>query len=89
MGEYINPPNQSKEAFLQEHGTITDSGHLMELFDDLDRVGVCLVDNGAFTAAAVAYSEREVMEFTSDRDHRPRKYYSVPRSALRTIGINI
>jgi len=89
MGTYIDPPNQTKEAFLEENGTVTDSGHLMELFDDPDRVGVCLVNNGAFTAAAVAYSAREATEFTRPDDYRPRKYYSVPREALRNIGIEV
>lgn len=87
MGEYVNPDNKSKEDFLAKNGTQIDAGSLAGLLNDSDNVGVCLVDNGKFTAAAVAYNMREVTEFTREDDYRPRKFYSVPRAALRAIGV--
>jgi len=44
------------------------------------RVGVCVVDNGPFEAAAICYSEREKVDFTEPSDTRPKQWLSLPRS---------
>lgn len=76
MGIYINPPDREKEAFLFEHGN--------PVFEPswpppADCVLVCLVDNGAFSAAGVAYNEREFQAFMSPDSgpQRPRLWYYV------------
>lgn len=82
MGCYINPENESKEAFLKRHGRsvtwplkITDT-----------HVPVCLVDNGLFTAAAVAWCESELQAFQRPGDNRPKQWYIVPRDEVRKVS---
>ena len=69
MGYYINPPGETKEEWLNNHG-------LEVTGDDVtwgrlpDMILVCLVDNGPFTAAGICYSEVEFDEFNaSDPTH--------------------
>ena len=86
MGRYVNPiDGTSKEDWLKANG---------EAFNDLEaiksfkhsastKLPVCLVDNGAFTAAAIAYDAREIAEFTRDSDHRPKQWYMVNKELLK------
>lgn len=80
MGEYINPRDgSSKEQFLTSHGReINDPS---EAFST--ELPVCLMNNGRFTAAGIAYDEREVRAFTMPGDDRPKKWYAVPLEKLR------
>ncbi len=61
MGYYIDPPEGTKEEWLNFHG--------VEVAGDLrwghppDTVLVCLVDNGPFTAAGICYNGAEFNEF--------------------------
>lgn len=49
---------------------------------------VCVVDNGIFEAAGVAYSSEEYGEFTRPEDPRPREYVLMDRDmAFRTAGV--
>lgn len=38
---------------------------------------MCLLNNGPFTAAAVAYNEGEWKELTREDDPRPRKWFII------------
>jgi hypothetical protein len=90
MGIYINPPNhQSKEDFLMAKGTVVEVEEMQLLITDPDDVGVCLVNNGMFTAAVVAHDQREVADFTSPKDDRDKMYFKVPRTDLRALGLNV
>ena len=76
MGYYINPPDRSKEDFLKEHGyPITGSGAVAAWSLPIIHLylPVCLVDNGAFTAAAIGYDRAETERFydTGPNDRRP------------------
>jgi len=88
MGIYI--PHQiggyTKEEILAEHGTMVAASEMVSLATDPDFVGVCLVDNGIFTAAAVAYDGREAERITQP-DVRERRYYKVSRNALKSVGV--
>lgn len=46
---------------------------------------VCLVDNGPFTAAAIAFSEDEFRQFSDPTDTRFKEWYRVEESKLRYI----
>ena len=84
MGVYINPPGEPKEPFLTREGLpITSSAVRNWDFSKRDRLPVVLVNNGPFTAAAVAYDPKEAEEFTSSSDPRPRAYFSVPLAVLK------
>ncbi len=75
MGLYIDPTNgQTKEQWLQDKGT-----NIPPAFIDpaTGEVTVCLVNNGPFTAAAVAYSESEFNAFNQGRDMRPKMWFRV------------
>lgn len=74
MGFYINPPDMSKEDFLTTQGTLYD--HLPMFHRDEDLVTICLVDNGAFTAAAICYNQDEYEVFEI-YDGRPKKWFGV------------
>ncbi len=83
MGYYINPPNMSKEEFLDQKGTeISREEAASFKFIDDNVLPVVLVDNGLFTAAAIAYSPDELEEFLSP-DHRPMKWFLVEKELLK------
>ena len=83
MGAYINPPNMSKEQWLSENATEVP-------FVDWDlpdgHFPVVLVDNGPFTAAGIAYSKRELEEFTSPSDNRPKRFFIAPIEKLHEVS---
>lgn len=82
MGCYVNPPNESKEAFLQREGTRVSVSAAAITEASLP---VCLVDNGMFKAAGVAYSEGELQAF-ADPDGRPKQWFQVPREKLLEVS---
>ena len=82
MGYYINPHGVSKEAWLIENGVHISETEARSVFDEGSDLPVCLVDNGIFTAAAVAYDTREFQAFTLPDDDRPKCWFRVPREKL-------
>lgn len=81
MGYYINPPVGEKERFLQDYGMEVKSAVLSRHDFKSDYLPVCLVDNGFFTAAAIAYCKDELCRFLNP-DGRPKKWYLVRRELL-------
>lgn len=80
MGYYINPPDMSKEQFLAQHGRRLDPD---ESFDFKgDSLPVCWVDNGPFTAAGIAYDQREMDAFKHP-DSRTKRWFKVSKEALK------
>jgi len=80
MGYYINPFDMTKERFLQIYGTTLNPEHEFDF--SASTLPVCLVDNGPFTAAAIAYNKNEMDAFKQPDDYRPKKWYEVSRKAL-------
>lgn len=85
MGAYINPMGESKESFLNREGIQLNKppawadcpyGYLP----------VVLMDNGPFTAAGIAYAERELRAFTLPDDFRPKKFYFVEIAKLYPVS---
>jgi hypothetical protein len=69
MGIYVNPRDGlTKEAWLAMHGDRT----LGPCEITAEHLPVCLVDNGLFTAAGVAYTPRELEAFQQPDDLRPK-----------------
>lgn len=84
MGYYVNPPEETKEEWLNKHGKVITAVEAREVFsNNSDYLPVVLVDNFMFTAAAIAYSPQELEEFLREDDIRPRKIYLVSREDLR------
>ncbi len=95
MGYYINPPDMSKERWLNKFanfvGPIYESGEVPK-WEDItkdDILPVVLVDNGMFTAAGVAYSEQEYKAFTDPGDKRPRELYTAKVDDLLKVVRNM
>lgn len=81
MGYYINPKQQTKEEFLAACGRLLELADVRAFDFDQGELPVCLVDNGVFTAAAIAYDARERDYFLRE-DHRPKTWYAVPAVEL-------
>lgn len=89
MGFYINPPNGfPKELFLVEHGTPINQPSGDFDFVGSDSLPVCWVDNGAFTAAGICYSKRELQAFTVPGDNRPKQWFLVKKMHLEAEAGN-
>lgn len=89
MGIYINPSDRTKEAWLIKYGTPVSPAifRAFEFDANPDTLPVCLVNNGAFTAAAVGYDVEERDAFTpTPFDMRLRTYFLVPKAALIESG---
>lgn len=95
MGAYINPKNMTKEQWLAENAIEVEiSGDTPELIRQVlldekipySHLPVVLVDNGAFTAAGIAFSKGELMAFTDKRDMRPKRYFIAPIEKLHEVS---
>jgi hypothetical protein len=89
MGLYLEP-SIDKDQWLNENGTelASSSGKIDINWEDTpgDKVLVCLVDNGYFFAAGVAYNKREMDAFNLEDDTRPKIWYYVDREKARAIA---
>ena len=84
MGLYINPSHMSKEQWLIENGVLVMG--VPEFNKTASYFPVCLVDNGPFTAAAIAFDEREMAAFNQPRDYRLKEWYLVQKDKLIEAG---
>ena len=85
MGFYINPQDgRTKEQFLAERGyEVSRDTILRDSFKEgSTHTPVVWVDNGYFTAAAIAFDATELQAFTDLHDTRPHRYFFVPREDL-------
>lgn len=83
MGYYINPKDMSKEKFLAIYGyPVTHEQASKCSAGDEGKLVVCLVDNGMFTAAGIAYDDRERDAFMLP-DGRDKKWYLVDKELLK------
>lgn len=88
MGCYINPNNETKEEFLKREGKEVISDYVSGNFKFIKQEGklpVVLVDNGRFTAAGIAYTEREFERFVR-YDNRPKRIFIVPIEKLKKVS---
>ena len=88
MGLYGDGGNtkQDKVVFFEENGVYAGNAEPIIDFNTLgdDSSLVCLVDNGPFVAAAVAYSEEEMRVF-SRSDGRPKTWYVIDNSKIEPL----
>ena len=85
MGFYINPPSTSKEVWLGQYGTLlhaAPASAIKESVKECDRqMAVCLVNNGMFTAAGIAFDDQELEAFKHP-DGRRKLWFYVPINKL-------
>lgn len=84
MGYYINPKDVTKEEWLSKHGKLIPAEQAKDHITE-ETLPVCLVDNGRFTAAGVAFDSRELAAFTRP-DGRPKIWFSVSIPLLYEVG---
>jgi hypothetical protein len=86
MGSYINPPDQTKEEWLEEHGTPVTAPEWAGRPEGT--IPVVLVVNSWGTAAAVAYCEGEFDFFVASEstDNRHRSWFYAPKDALYGVS---
>ena len=84
MGYYINPPDMSKEDFLNKHGILIKESDVLEA-DLVNNFPVVLIDNGLFTAAGgILYDgkERDYWYKSCKDDPRLHLFYLVEKKHL-------
>ena len=88
MTIYLNPPEMTKEAFLQKHGKwlLQDEVANYNLDDHSETCVVCWIDNGPFAAAGILHGQRDLEDFTNPDDPRPRAFYIVNTAEINAEG---
>lgn len=84
MGAYINPKNETKEDFLFREG-IEITQQEAENGNYPGVMVVCLVDNGIFKAAGVAFNQSEINEFAAP-DGRSKRWFWVELEKLLEVS---
>lgn len=81
MGYYIETSSRNDKAKW-----LVDNAKAMITFAPVagtaEMIPVCVVDNGAFEAAAIAFDKDELEVFEDPRDERFRMWLSVPRAEV-------
>ena len=88
MGVYINQKTCMKEEWLRENSTPVSVETARAHTDFKENLLLCHVDNFAFTACGVAYSERERDEWLDELNsgsNRPMRFYVAPRSKIMGV----
>ena len=88
MGCYVDPLNEAKEDFLEREGREVESDYISKNYKMIKEKGylpVVLCDNGPFTAAGVAYTEREFERFVR-YDNRPKRFFIVSVEKLKDVS---
>ena len=84
MGCYVNPANETKESFLKREGIAVNNPSWLS--KPKNTLPVVLMDNGSFSAAGIAYSERELKEFTRPDDYRLKTFFYVDIQKLCSVS---
>lgn len=88
MGYYIHTGQDTgKGDFLIAHGA---TELLIPDFFSGDFMTVCVVDNGRFEAAGIAFNKREFEAFKApdSRAQRARRWFKVPRAVVEKFCPN-
>lgn len=84
MGVYVNPREESKEAFLEREGMhVAPPANLSEI--PANKMLVCWKNNGFFSAVALIYNERELRAFNDSTDGRDTIFFLVNKSSLFSV----
>jgi hypothetical protein len=91
MGIYINPQDRtSKEEFLNAHAIALTEEEFRQHVNSSDYeqyFALVWINNGYFTAVAVAYCPREAADLTLPNDLREKRYYLIETDVLLTSNV--
>lgn len=82
MGCYLNVDGKTKESWLKENALPVTPLKAADHDNYDDMLLVCLVQNHAFSAAAIAYDRKERDYFLDPNDLRPKSFFLVERAKL-------
>lgn len=85
MGFYVNSPKMTKEEWLEQNGKLVSTEVKWGMFDSKVELPVVHIDNGPFTAAGIAYSKDELLQFLDPMDERPKTIFLVPVKKLLEV----
>jgi hypothetical protein len=89
MGYYVNPVGMSKEQWLAKFAIDEGNNPPSSVSVFPDTLPVCLINNGFFTAAGIAYDDEELAAFADPTDPRQRRWYIVPKAELLKVEPSI
>lgn len=88
MGYYIETPESTGKAeqlvLLHEAEQLSDVMAFAEVPDG--KALICVVENGAFDAAALCYSEAEHVAFNDVMDARPRSWLLMDKATAHQLA---
>ncbi len=76
MGLYLNPPDMSKEKWLDTHAKRVNGAPTHYKRDGF--TAACWVHNGQFATAGLCFSQAELEAFRNDGANRIKVWYWVP-----------
>ena len=85
MGAYINPDNCEKEEWLNKNAETISEREFREFKFDNEKLPIVLINNGAFTAAGIAYCKKE-RDIFSHEDGRFKLYFSTDKEKLYEVS---
>lgn len=88
MGLYleVEGPKHAKMKFLEDNAEFVGyANEPMVRYDDVssDKKIICLVDNGPFYAAAVAYDANEMSHFMQPGDTRKKYWFVIENDKIK------
>lgn len=86
MGYYVNPANMTKEDWLLKNGKRVIGAPTKNI--ENDHVAVCLVNNGPFSAAGIAYCQEELEAFKYP-DGRMKDWFYVPIEMIQEVNSSV
>ena len=86
MGRYINPPDESKEDFLNREAVEISREEFISLnFPDEEMAHLCLVKNASFSACVVSESKEDSKYYADLSDERPKRYFLIEHSKIKEL----
>ena len=89
MGYYLEVPKHVDKAqqLIELHGAEVLLGKPIN-FSDIpeDKALVCVVQNTFFDAAALCYSEREMLDFSDPMDFRPKTWLLMDKEKAHKLS---
>jgi len=88
MGVYLNTdtvigPMDKAKDLIENHGAIIID---QPVTLPSESAVVCVVSNGGFDAAALCYSQTELVEFTEPNDLRPKIWLSMSKATAHHLS---